>query len=57
MDEAQGTTSDAWKSIAEQAEKAIDAAGDAFDRLVNDWEATAGAATSAARAGFDTFRS
>jgi chromosome segregation ATPase len=56
VDQAQGATADAWKQIAEQAEKAIDTAGDAFDRLVKDWEGTAGAATSAARAGFDSFR-
>jgi hypothetical protein len=56
VDQAQGSTADAWKALADQAEKAIGVAGDAFDRLVKEWEATSAAAASAARAGFDMFR-
>lgn len=53
LDQAQAASTDAWDQLAGQAEKAIDAAGDTYQRLVDEWKS---ATAPAAHASFDAFR-
>jgi len=56
VDKAQNAAVDAWGQVARQAETAIAAAGDHYERLLKEWESATSPVSSAARVGFDAFR-
>jgi predicted secreted Zn-dependent protease len=55
LDRAAQAGSNAWRAAAHQAEAAVEASGDAFAKLVDEWGAAVGAASSAAHASFKAF--
>jgi chromosome segregation ATPase len=55
LDEAQKTGTEAWKSVAKQAEQVVDELGDAFSKVASDVQSAVGAAGAAAGKGRDAF--
>jgi chromosome segregation ATPase len=55
LDEAQSAGSDAWRSVAKQAEQIVDDLGDAFSKLAVEVQSAVGAAGAAAGKGRDVF--
>jgi len=55
LDDAQSAGSDAWRSVARQAEQIVDDLGDAFSKLAGEVQSAVGAAGAAAGKGRDVF--
>lgn len=55
LDDAQAAGSDAWRSVAKQAEQIVDDLGDAFSKLAGEVQSAVGAAGAAAGKGRDVF--
>jgi uncharacterized phage infection (PIP) family protein YhgE len=55
IDESRQAGAGAWKSVAKQAEQAVDDLGDAFGKLADEVQTAVGAAGAAANKGKDAF--
>lgn len=55
LDESREAGAGAWKSVAKQAEQAVDDLGDAFGKLADEVQTAVGAAGAAAEKGKDAF--
>lgn len=55
LDESREAGASTWKSVAKQAEQAVDDLGDAFGKLADEVQTAVGAAGAAANKGKDAF--